>query len=213
MWDEGDAICTLTHTTDFSKGLVGLFGNDMAMRNTYHITSDERFTWKEVLRIIAETVNKEVVVANIPSKYIGNEIPKMRGELLGDKATNMILDNKKINQAVPEFVCTTNFKDGIKQTIDFYKKNPEMMHIDYAWDAQMDRLIYKYYKKNNPSELKRFVLRYIPESSGNFHNRLIYEMSKYKVAGFVLRVLAKIKRIFRKLRLKTEGESHLNVKY
>ncbi len=213
MWDKGEALCTLTHTTDFAKGFVGLFGNDMAKRNTYHITSGEIFTWREVLRIIAETVNREVVVANIPSEYIGNEMPKMRGELLGDKAKTMIFDNKKIKQTVPEFVCTTKFKDGIKQTINFYRNNPEMMHVDYAWDAQIDQLIYQYYKKNDPTKLKKFVLRYIPENSGNFQNRLIYEMSKYKVAILVLKVFAKIKRILRKLRVKTERESFLNVKY
>jgi len=213
MWDEGDAICTLTHTTDFSKGLVGLFENDRAMQNAFHITSNENFTWKEVLKIIAETVNKEVVVANIPSKYIGNEIPKIRGELLGDKATHMIFDNRKIKKAVPEFVCTTNFKDGIKQTIDFYKRNPIMMQVDYTWDAQMDHLIKKYYKKNKPSELKRFTLKYIPEINGKFHDKLIYIMSKYKVSDHILRLLAVIQRICRNPRLKAADGSHLNIKY
>jgi nucleoside-diphosphate-sugar epimerase len=38
---DGSSLWTLTHHRDFAKGLVGLLGNNHAVGETFHITSDE----------------------------------------------------------------------------------------------------------------------------------------------------------------------------
>ena len=43
--DDGQALCTATHTTDFAKAFVGLWNNPAAMNEDFHVTSSEYLTW------------------------------------------------------------------------------------------------------------------------------------------------------------------------
>ena len=46
---DGSSLWTITHNTDFAKGLVGLLGLEPAIGHAFHITSDEVMTWGPVL--------------------------------------------------------------------------------------------------------------------------------------------------------------------
>lgn len=147
MWDDGTALCTLTHASDFAKGFIGLFANSRAYGEAYHITSDEYLTWKRVAEITAEALGVDnLKLLNIPSHVLTMELGPEIGEMLfTDKGTNMVFDSSKIKRLVPEFLCSTPFAEGIRKTIDFYRKNPERQKINLEWDQKMDYLVGKYY--------------------------------------------------------------------
>ena len=146
LWDGGKAICTLTQTKDFAKGIVGLFKNPKAYQEDFHITTDYTLTWKEALEDIGKALGKKPIIADIPSKYISKYLPEYEGVLFGDKGLDRIFDNTKIKEAVPDFNAQTKFEDGIKETIKYYNEHPEMKIVNYSWDARIDALINKYYK-------------------------------------------------------------------
>ncbi len=180
MWDDGNAICTLTHTTEFCKGVVKLFGNDKAINEAFHVTSAQTLTWNEVLKSIEETLGKKAIVINIPSEYIEENMDMYKGSLLGDKATNMRFDNSKLMEAIGGFDCKINFDEGIKDTISFYKNNEFMREVDYRWDAWLDQLIKKYARANdlNISGMKFRCMS--AEGNVKLKHRLIYLISKNK---------------------------------
>ena len=188
MWDDGSAICTLTHTLDFAVGIVGLFGNPKAENQAFHITSEERFTWNEVLSMIASAAGREANVVNIPSIYIENEMAEYKGLLLGDKATNMAFDNSKIKDAVPEFGCKIDFAGGIARTISYHLDHPEWMKVDHVWDARIDRLISKYHKESKAAGIDKSLLRYIPSPQSSFRDWMAYETARYAPLIFILKV-------------------------
>ena len=198
MWDDGSAICTLTHTEDFAVGIVGLFGNPKAINQAFHITSGETFTWDEVLTFISKQVGKEAIRIYIPSEFIENEMKEYKGLLLGDKATNMTFDNSKIKDAVPEFNCTISFAEGIKRAVSYHQTHPEWMGIDHGWDARIDQLILKYSKQNDLKNIKRSSLKYIPCEGDTFKDRLAYEVARRKSLALLFKVLRRILRILRK---------------
>ena len=189
MWDDGNARCTLTHSFDFAKGLVGMFDNRMALNTAVHITSDETFTWNEVLSIISDAIGMKPVVVNIPSVYIENEIPEMTHELLCDKATNMVFSNTKIKTIVPDYRCEIPFREGIKRTIAFYQNNPDMMTVDYGWDARMDRLIYRHCCRHSPDALETLSLSNAATYSQTLREKAAYFGERYAVGSFLQRVL------------------------
>jgi len=193
LWDEGKHICTLTHSSDFAKGLVGLFGNPAALNSDFHITSSECLSWKAVLETIATTIGKKAVVVNIPSEYLAENIPNWKGILLGDRATDMIFNNTKIKTAVPAFSCTTDFKTGIKQTIEYYQHKIEMRSIDYRWDALVDRTISSYYKENEPNRLKDYNLSYVSTANSKLSDRFAYMGSRYKFIATGISILKNAK--------------------
>ena len=45
---DGTSLWTMTHSTDFAKGLVGLLGHQGAIGHAFHITSDEVLTWNQI---------------------------------------------------------------------------------------------------------------------------------------------------------------------
>ncbi len=214
LWDNGQAICTLTYSKDFAVGVVGLFANEKALNETFHITTDYTLTWAEALKYIAAALGENnVLAADIPSSYIARKMPGLKGELFGDKARNREFNNDKIKGAVKDFSARTTFQEGIKHTIQFYKKNAYMQEIDYSWNARVDKLILEYYKENGISNT--MVISAIKNrdfmKSLNYKNRLVYTMSfydgTYKLYTLAHRIKAKIRYTLQKRKSLKKGHS------
>jgi len=143
---DGASVWTLTHHTDFAKGLVGLLGNKNAIAQDFHITSDEWLTWDRIAQIFAKILHVEPKIVHIPSDVIALYDKQIGDSLLGDKTHSMIFDNSKIKACVTDFVCTTKFEDGAKQIIEWYQSHPEHCIVDSKLDALFDKMIADYKK-------------------------------------------------------------------
>jgi hypothetical protein len=64
-----------------------------------------------------------------------------RGSLLGDKANSVVFDNSKLKRLVPDFVATTRFDEGVKQTVQHILAHPELQIEDPEFDAWCDLVI------------------------------------------------------------------------
>ena len=184
LWDGGAATCTLTYSKDFAVGFVGLFGNEKAYNEDFHITSDHTLTWKEALDYLANSLGVEnAVTIDIPIEYICKFFPELRGELLGDKGLDREFDNTKIKNAVPEFSANTSFEEGIKYVIEFYSKNENMRCIDYSWDAKIDKMIRVYSKNNDLNNNKAIESIRKKRYWGNMSisDKIVYDMSSYSL--------------------------------
>lgn len=197
MWDNGQAICTLTSSKDFAVGVVGLFNNKKAINNDYHITTDYTLSWKQALEAIGKALDKDVVIANIPSSIIAKEMPKYKGILFGDKGLDREFNNDKIKEAVKDFDAKIEFKDGIKSTIKYYKDNKYMQDIDYEWDARIDNLIKSYYKKNN-IPINNLNLKYTGSEKIS-KNKIMYYVCRYDFTYICFKVFRKLYKILCKL--------------
>ena len=93
---DGTSLWTLTHHRDFAKGFIGILGNEKALGEAYHITSDEVLTWNQIYQIFADTIGVEAQVVHIPSDFIYRYDKEWGDGLLGDKAHSLIFDNTKI---------------------------------------------------------------------------------------------------------------------
>lgn len=144
---DGATLWTLTHNSDFAKAFTALMGNPHAVRECYHITSDEALTWNAVIETFGETVGKEPEIIHIPTDFLiacdvnGYDV---RGSLLGDKANVALFDNSKIKAAAPEFICTTRFDQGAAMAWDFIEMHPELKRPDPEFDMWCDRVINAY---------------------------------------------------------------------
>lgn len=136
----GELPTTLTHTRDFAKGIVGLFGNNKACNEDFHIASDDLISWNEVLDIIENKLSVQVNRAVMSQEDIYGTLPEYRGILLGDKGTSWVFDNSKIHDAVPDFACSVGLEEGLGEMLDFYRTHSDLQLVDYSWDGKMDRL-------------------------------------------------------------------------
>lgn len=193
LWDDGKAICTITHTTDFAKAFVGLIGKDKAYNEAFHITSNEELTWKKVLDDIAKALNKKANIFSCSTSNIVKVLPEYYGILCGDKARDRIFDNSKIKRTVPEFNDFTPFSKGIKQTIEFYESHEVERKIDYMWDGRIDKAIIKLSNKHN-IPVDRNNLKFLSSEKTTKADVIAYYAGRYLVLEIVYKVFRKMKR-------------------
>lgn len=142
---DGLSLWTITHNSDFAKGLVGLLGHVGAIGHAFHITSGEALTWNQIYQLTAEAAGvAHPKFVHIASDFITACYPEMTGTLLGDKSHSAIFDNSKIKRFVPGFAATTRFRAGIAQTIRAFDADPKRQSIDTVAEAKWDRLIAAY---------------------------------------------------------------------
>jgi nucleoside-diphosphate-sugar epimerase len=141
---DGTSLWTLTHNTDFAKGLVGLFGQPAAIGEDFHITSDEALEWNQVYELLGEAAGVELDILHVPSEAIVAAEPEQTGSLFGDKIHSSVFDNSKLRSVVPDFQATVPFSEGIKETIAWFDADPSRQAIDHAANELWDRIVSVY---------------------------------------------------------------------
>ncbi|MCG8311539.1 MAG: SDR family oxidoreductase [Cytophagales bacterium] len=141
---DGTSLWTITHSIDFAKGFVGLLGHQQAIGHAFHITSDELLTWNQIYEAIAMAAGMPPKTVHIPSGFIARFDDFQLGNLIGDKANSVIFDNSKIKLFVPDFVATIPFKQGIKNTVEWFEEDRARMLIKEDTNVFMDRVIEAY---------------------------------------------------------------------
>ncbi|MFA6504921.1 MAG: SDR family oxidoreductase [Treponemataceae bacterium] len=138
---DGQSLWTLTHASDFAKGLVGLLGNPSALGEAFHITSDEALTWDTIHSTIGAAFGVTPKLVHIPSDYIARIAPERAAGLLGDKATSAIFDNSKIRRFVPDFRPAIGFSEGIRRSAAWYDEHPQLKVPNAAVNEELDRIL------------------------------------------------------------------------
>lgn len=139
---DGTSLWTMTHNRDFAKAFIGLMGNIHAVGETVQITSDESLTWNQIYQAIANALEVELKPVYVSSAFLDAcSTEDYKGSLIGDKANSVVFDNAKLKRLVPEFVATTRFDQGVKETIQYVLSHPEYQVEDPAFDRWCDRVI------------------------------------------------------------------------
>src|SRR5215469_16423428 len=81
---DGSSLWVITHNSDFAKGLVGLLGREQTLGHAFHITSDEVMCWDQWYRETGRAAGVEPELIHIPTEFIAQCMPELRGGLAGD---------------------------------------------------------------------------------------------------------------------------------
>ncbi len=139
---DGTSLWTMTYNEDFAKGFIGLMGNPHAIGEAFGITSDESLTWNQIYKAVADALGVELKPYYVPSDMLDALSDyDFKGGLIGDKANSVVFDNSKLKKAVPDFVCTTRFDQGVRKTIANIMEHPEYQVEDPEYDAFCDKII------------------------------------------------------------------------
>jgi nucleoside-diphosphate-sugar epimerase len=141
---DGTSLWTLTHHRDFAKAFVALLGNNHAIGDTFHITSDELLTWNQIFTLVGHAAGVTPNLIHIPSDFIARFDANWGDGLLGDKMHSMIFDNSKIKRIAPDYVAATPFAQGVREIMAWYDADPARQVVNAEMDATMDRIIAAY---------------------------------------------------------------------
>jgi nucleoside-diphosphate-sugar epimerase len=140
--NDGENPWTLTATSDFAVGMAGLIGNEKAVGETFHITSDEALAWNQIYAEIAAAVGvQSPVIERIPLDFLCERFPETVEFLKGDKAEPGVFDNSKIKRFVPDFKCQKPFAVGIRESVAWLKAHPADQQPNPKADTLVDQII------------------------------------------------------------------------
>jgi nucleoside-diphosphate-sugar epimerase len=135
----GESLWTLTASSDFAKGFVGLVGNKGAAGEAFHITSDEALSWNGIYKELGAALGaNKMNPVHIPTEFIAKVYPDARGKLLGDKAENGVFDNSKIKRFVPGFKCEKSFAAAIRESVAWFMEKAERREVDEGEDRLIE---------------------------------------------------------------------------
>lgn len=139
---DGSSLWTLTHSSDFAKGFIGLMGNIHAIGEAVQITSDESVTWNQIYQCIADALDVKLNAVHVSSEFLDLcSDYDFKGSLIGDKACTVVFDNQKLKRLVPEFVATKRADQGLRESIEYLLDHSEYQHEDEEFDQWCDKVI------------------------------------------------------------------------
>ena len=148
--DLGETPWTVTATSDFAVGFAGLVGNERAVGEAFHITSDESPTWNHIYAEIASALGvAHPEIVQVPTDFICEIAPDMSGNLKGDKSHPAIFDNSKVKRLVPDFVCRKPFHVGVRESVAWLRAHPESQNRRPELDAAIERVITAWRARGN----------------------------------------------------------------
>ena len=140
--DDGENPWTLTTSRDFAAGLGGLVGNERAIGEAFHITSDEVLTWNQIAAEIASALGVTTPeIMHVPTDFVCRVAPRLIGPWRGDKAQLAVFDNAKIKRFVPEFRARTPFRAGVRESVAWLRAHPDRQRLDPQVDALCDEVV------------------------------------------------------------------------
>lgn len=143
LYEDGKALCTLTHTKDFAEVLFRLLLNEKAYGEAFHITGPYVQTWKEVYITLCRILHCEPNSFSVSSVQVKNYLPEFYDILQGDKGTNMVFDNTKVMQAIGDFQFAISPEKGLGSSVHYYEATPCMQIINNKWDGRIDYLFHR----------------------------------------------------------------------
>jgi len=142
---DGQSLWVLTHSLDFAKGFVGLFGNPRAIGEAFHITSDEALSWDQIYKTIASALGVEPRLVHVPTDIIAEIVPDFNG-FLGDKGYSVVFDNSKVKRFAPSFQCSIPFHVGVRRALRWYDTHPELKKVNPETNSLLETILSEWHR-------------------------------------------------------------------
>ena len=160
---------TMTLGEDVAQGISKLIGNERALGQAFHITTDKAIQWNNVLAIY-QRVFRDVMDRDIKIQYTDDAKPIYEAmgnkyQVIYDRYFNRRFDNAKFLKTTGNYEFTEP-EAGLENCLKEFLQNPEFGAVSYSCLAQMDKLTKE---RTDLSEISGFkqkgkylIERYLP---------------------------------------------------
>lgn len=137
--DIADNTTTLTYGMDVSRGIAAILGKESAKGEAFHITGENSLTWRVVLNVYLEVLNKKGIDPKVTftKKSSRLKYPEAKGQVVYDRYFCRKFDNSKISQYL-DLNSFVNPKEGLKRCLETFIKNPVYTSLDWKEEALSD---------------------------------------------------------------------------
>lgn len=134
--DVAERYTTLSYGADVAKAIAALISNREALGKIFHITSEEKKTWNEVISTIKSCLLSKGYEMNVVRLSKSELTPYIH---IYDRCYNRVFDNTNIRKVYD----TTSFvgvEEGLDKSLSQFIKAPRWGHINWGMQAYMDRI-------------------------------------------------------------------------
>lgn len=141
MHGDGTTLWTVTHSSDFARAIVEFLKSSAPPGETFHITSDENYTWREITAALCRELG--VVAPKLcyrTTEEIDAVAPRYGNGIKWHKMWCDIYNNEKFKSVCPAWRATVSLQDGVRQAVDYYRRNPSLMVPDQQLNGLLDTI-------------------------------------------------------------------------
>ena len=92
-----------------------------ALGETFHITSDNAYTWNDITNAIAAGLGVKADIVHVPTDTLIRYLPDSEGPLMGDKTWAALFDNTKVKTVAGDFDCVKDLEEVLAEPIASFK--------------------------------------------------------------------------------------------
>ncbi len=119
---DGLGLWQATHRDDVGKFFAHALQNPKTFGESYNVTRDEVFTWRDFYRQASESLGQRPRAIFMPASWIVAHAPARFGLLADTTRYHGAYDSSKAKRDVPEFRCEVDFVTGARETIADIKR-------------------------------------------------------------------------------------------
>jgi len=135
----------MTHAEDFGRGFLGLLGNQQALGEAFHITSDELLSWNQIYQTIAAALESRLRLCT-SIRFHCSVIPRYEGTLLGDKTWSVFFNTARSSHS-SGFQATISFAEGTRGRRPGLLKGRAAL-IDEAMNEEIEHILEAYAQRS-----------------------------------------------------------------
>ena len=138
---DGTTLWTVTHSSDFARAVVEFLKTERAPGETFQITASETYTWREINAIVCQAIGVDAPrICYRTTEEIDSVSPRYGNGIKWHKMWCDIYDNAKFNKVCPAWRASISLADGIKETIGYYRRKPQLMIPDEHLSSLLDSI-------------------------------------------------------------------------
>jgi nucleoside-diphosphate-sugar epimerase len=138
---DGTTLWTVTHSSDFANAVVEFLKSGHAPGETFHITSDETYTWREITAAVCREIGVDAPkICCRTTEEIDSVTARYGNGIKWHKMWCDIYDNKKFKAACPSWRSAVSLEDGIKEAVGYYRRHAQLMVPSEPLNAILDTI-------------------------------------------------------------------------
>lgn len=144
--DIAEKKTSLTYGPDVAGALVELIGNENALGEAFHITTEENHTWGEILEFYCNQIYKKTgrkPKVKLTDDSIGLQKVWNPWQIRYDRLYDRCFDNSKIESVRGKYSYKPTF-EGLAVCLDEFLANPKWLGMNVRYEAWSDRQCNEY---------------------------------------------------------------------
>lgn len=138
---DGTTLWTVTHSSDFASGLMALLSSGHPPGETFHITADETYNWRQITAAVAAEIGAPAPLIHYrTTAEIESMTQRYANGIKWHKMWCDIYDNRKFKAACPSWRATISLEEGIREAVGHFRAHPDLLAPSAPLDTLLDEI-------------------------------------------------------------------------